>query len=225
MITPFNSHQLFDLNDDLTIHYDKQSRVLFIDNFYKNYCEITTTLNNFAVDKWKGRSPDTRNYIDYFDCRLVLGMYNNLKPDDIEQKYIKLFNAIEECLNVNVDNSRPESSLYHVQFFRHIKTPDSPNVNFVPHIDPNTINLIVYLDNHCAGGTSFYESYPDIVQEESNVMIDVCKYKPKFAVNAKPNQAVIFDGNRPHGGYINNHDIYTQHWRTSNVMFIPFSYK
>ena len=86
MILPYCSQDLFELNENANIYC--KDNIIYIDNVYKNYDEILHVLNNAAVENWK-LSNHSRNFIDYYDCRLY--MNNKASSDNIVLDRLKRF--------------------------------------------------------------------------------------------------------------------------------------
>ena len=223
MINPIDCHELFQISNNCKITFSEKDQVVYVDNFFKNYNDIVQLTEHAMVDKWKGSHPDSRNYIDYYDCRLTYGYYD--RPSHLQGNYDNLFAKVNEHLKLTIDGADPRSHTYNLQMFKH-RLSGRPNyINFFPHHDPIFVNLIVYLDEHCSGGTAVYETHEECPyeSEDINTMVDLRPFNIELITKAQPNRAVLFDGRRLHGGYIHNHDVYYNNWRKSVVMFLPFA--
>lgn len=222
MIHPFCCDQLFELNDNLEVVFNQDQQIVYVDNFFKNYEQICELTDDTMVARWKGTHPQSRNFIDYYDCRTVFG---HNKGDEIQrQKFLKLMSLVEELLNKKLNMSQLNDTLVYVlSYFKHLKKNVDSQLNFIPHRDTGNLNLIVYLDTVCNGGTAFYNKVPEYgkeVTEEINVLMDVSNSDFQFFAKSVPNRAIIYDGNRPHGGYIDTHNTYYYNWRKTCVMFL-----
>lgn len=225
MIVPFNPLQTFDLNPDYKI-VEFNRNVLVIDDWYKNFEEITNLLSNIPVPLWK-YTPESKNFIDYYDCRPHVIVHNEIKEFKFYNELKKLSQKYFTGQNVEVSLSYP-TNLFEYNFTKIIKNNYNPDYQFHPHTDSiigykSTLNCIVYIDNVSSGGTAFY---PDIKilanNEHKNVFLNVSAFK-KFFVKAKPNRLVIFDGSMYHGGYIEDHSKYINDWRINQVLFLKYS--
>lgn len=218
MITPYQLNDLFETNPEATVGGDEE--VIIIDNFYKNYEDIHKFLQNQYVSRWKAHEEgSSRNFIDYYDCRLALKSESNKKYKD---KINGIFKVINQVHGVNASILEKEIGNYDFNYFKNIKKDVSNDLQHIPHVDA-PFNFIVYLDKFSSGGTAIYKNLKseDVIDiDQENLMFDVSKLE-KTIVEAKPNRAVIFKGNIYHGGYIEDHNVYTgDNWRINQVKFI-----
>jgi hypothetical protein len=89
-----------------------------------------------------------------------------------------------------------------------------------PHYDTDMLNVLTYIDKHADGGTAIYEDIDVENKEGANLIIDVSAYKIKEIIPAKPNRCVIFSGNKLHGAYINDNNIYYNNWRITQATIV-----
>lgn len=214
MIKPIILDELFEINDGLTPEFN--DGVIIIDNFYKNYDEIHDMLNNCSVPRWKC-GLGSRNFIDYYDCRLKIG--NDHHGKSFTTKINSLASLIKYFYNDPRNIELKFGEEYEFNIYQNIKK-DIPNtLQHFPHTD-TCYNVIVYLDKICSGGTCIYPTIDALHNsEEQNLLFDVINYD-KFIINSKPNRMVIFEGTKYHGGYIEDHNSYmNQNWRINQVMF------
>ena len=211
MITPVIFDELFEFNDGLTPEF--HDGVVYIDNVYKNYEDIHNMLNNSHVPRWKN-SPSSKNFKDYYDCRVVLsdryGNYHN-RIESLGQLIRYFYNVESDIAFTN--------SPYEFNFFSNINIGVSNNLQHHPHSD-GIFNVVVYLDKISSGGTAIYPEIKELYNnEQENLLFDISNYS-KNIIKAKPNRMVIFKGKKYHGGYIENHDSYVgNNWRINQVMF------
>lgn len=213
MIKPFIVDQLFELNDELGIAFIDD--VIYIDNFYKNYEQIYELLNNISAPNWK-ICPESKNFIDYYDCSYVVDNFR------CSEKYANGMIMIGELISKFFKEEKrfvPNSTNCKFNIFKNITYNRSNNLQHFPHID-TVYNAIIYLDKICSGGTALY---PDIERlhntEQVDLFYDTSKINKKI-IQAKPNRLAIFKGEQYHGGYIENHNAYTgENWRINQVMF------
>ncbi len=212
MIIPFIPEDLFKINDNIHPQFDGE--VIIIDDIFQNFSEILDICYNVPVEKWKSSS-DSRNFKDYYDCRL---MFLNWWPDQN-----KLFNRLDPLLNLtksfyNVKETLFPEPDFSFNYFKHLKKDISKNLQHHPHYD-DYYNVIFYLDSYENGGTAIYENVPLENQEEDNLFYDISNLKIKQIIKSKPNRCVIFPGHQLHGGYIEDHNKYYYNWRVNLVNF------
>lgn len=218
MILPYCSQDLFELNENANIYC--KDNIIYVDNVYKNYDEILNVLNNAAVENWK-LSNYSRNFKDYYDCRLYIN--NKASSDNIVLDRLKRFT---DLINYFFDDKTTLSGETFLRFnyFKHIKNNINPNLQHYPHVDNlSKYNIIIYLDEISKGGTAIYSKLMNVdYSEDENVLVDINKYNYEIVnlVESKPNRCVIFDGTIPHGGYITNHKEYENNWRINQLGLI-----
>ena len=212
MVAPFIAEDLFEVSEDLVVDVHDDGYII-IDNYYKNYNEIHNLLQSMPVPNWK-RSQNSRNFIDYYDCRPII---NNLHYGD---KYAKGMNNILQIIEDKFNEIVTVTRTNYIEFnyFKHINVPSSNKFQFFPHRD-SPVASITYLDKICSGGTALYKNLNlDHNNEGVNLLYDVSKIE-KTIIEAKPNRMVIFRGTIMHGGYIEDHSEYLNDWRINEVNF------
>ena len=212
MIIPFIPEDLFELNNNLNPQFDGE--VIIIDDIFKNYKDILNVCNNTSVEQWKS-SPSSRNFKDYYDCRLVFN--NNSYDSNKLSLRLGTLNSIISSHIPNFNFNYPTQFTFN--YFRHLKKDVSVNLQHFPHRD-KAYNIIFYLDPFENGGTAIYEDVPLVNKEEKNLLFDISNLKVKKIIESKPNRFVIFPGHYLHGGYIKNHNIYYYNWRINLVHFL-----
>lgn len=212
MITPYNPDDVFELNANYNV-VSFEDEVLVIDNWYKNYDEITNILFNTPVPRWKW-TEGSHNFKDYFDCRLILPVhFFTEKTNEHLREYVRLLDKF-----YGVSYATLVNSVYEFNYYKNIKADVGNALQHHPHVD-YTFNCIIYLDNISSGGTAIYDlAEPLENKEHENLLFNVSKL-PKKIIPAKPNRLVIFKGNKYHGGYIQDHNKYLNDWRINQVIF------
>jgi hypothetical protein len=213
MAVPFLHHHLFEINDNLKIQETSVGdfMYLYIDNFYKRPDDIYAMFEESWILNWK-LDYKGRNFKDYFDCRSFIPLNNHGFPNE---------NKTIEWLKDKLKLAELDCSRIATNVFTWINTPRSKNIQFCPHQDP-TYNILVYLDKINSGGTALYKKVPEgIPSEYQDIQYDISSIKEDMQVIPSVfNRCVIFNGNIPHGGYIEDHSKYSNgNWRYNTVYF------
>jgi len=213
MIRPIVIDELFQVNDNLQPVF--VDGVIIIDDYYKNLEKIQKVLNRLYAPKWKPYK-NSKNFIDYYDCRPVIFNY------EVSSEYLDKIEYIGELIQKYYKETTPlqlVSKEYEFNFFKNIKVPPNNNFQHMPHRDSPYAGII-YLDNVCSGGLALYDNTLNIENtEHENIYQDVSNIS-KTIVEAKPNRLIIFEGERLHGGYIEDHNKYVSEWRQNEVFFL-----
>lgn len=238
---PFDFEKLFQVDiDNIKPVYDIDSGVVYIDNFYKYPEQIYSWLNNQAKPLWKyNENLDTKNAIDYYDCRI-----NTARNDD-QVYWNEFLEYIMEIINNIWSNQSYEfDDFFEINCFKTININDTKLQHF-PHLDLDDetgddypagthtihpkeyyknawINCIVYLDKEEAGGTARYSGTAIDNNEHKNLMfnyVDNKNVKLYDVIPSKFNRCVLFQGISLHGAYIDNYKKYLDKWRYSQISF------
>lgn len=228
MPTPYFHSELFAPNKLIEVqkcHLEPLGDLLIIDDFYEHADDIHSMLQNSWAPCWK-RNRGSRNFVDYYDCRLNFSGNDNNLPREYESQQL-IWDLCASQLGYAV---RRDPQPYDFNIFKWINTPDE-NIQSYPHVDSHGskeyMACVVYLnkDEDCNGGTAFYgesEVNPDVGKMEGDdIQIDIDKhYTFLDFVPAKYNRAVIYPGSWMHGAYIEDHKFYTDdRWRMNQVYF------
>ncbi|MEK9768160.1 MAG: hypothetical protein VW683_04475 [Betaproteobacteria bacterium] len=218
MIIPYDHHlTLFDINPDAKISF--VDGVIIIDDYYKNYEDIYDLSQNMAVPRFKWFKGESRNFVDYYDCRPII--HGEASPMSCA-KHFATFSLIKKYFGFDGE-LQPLHFGYEFNYFKHIQNiPPDNNIQFAPHKDPYTFASIIYLDKVSSGGTIFYTNEDDfddyVFEEHIDLLVDVKNCSSRI-VRAKPNRHIIFEGSSLHGGYIEDHQKYINDWRINQVLF------
>ena len=218
MSIPFIPEDLLEVGDYEIVSCE--DNILIVDNWYKNYDKLYEVITAMPVQRWKWEEGG-RNFIDYYDCRSVINMHYP-SEHKLDKFLGEIGNVITEHLIDEVQQLQVIGGLLEFNFYKNIKKDVSNNLQHYPHVD-FAYNYIVYLDKVSSGGTALYpnmNALPDA--EADNLLFDVSPYDKKI-IYAKPNRMVIFPGETPHGGYIQDHNAYTDDWRMNHVFFLKIT--
>ena len=214
MITPVILDELFEVNNKReVISFDND--VLIIDNWYKNYEDIYNFLSHTYAPRWK-YVPESRNFIDYYDCRLLIINQQSSLP--YMERMRNIFKSLFKEYYKDYSHFVYDSRSLEFNIYKNIKRDVSNNLQHFPHRDTK-YNVIVYLDKVCSGGTSIYDIEHIEDTEHFNILFDASNIS-KSIIPAIPNRCVIFHGNNYHGGYIEDHNKYVEDWRINQTLFI-----
>lgn len=213
MIKPVKIEEIFKLNPNAVAEFHDD--YVIIDDFYQDYDSIIELIESCPVEAWK-KSQWSRNFIDYYDCRLI---FANWQPDPVLLKQRTEWISEFVCNLINVNAVTMERSLQ-FNVFKHIKKNVPATKQHHPHYDSDMVNVLVYLDRQSNGGTALYEDYPVKNNEATNLIIDVSDFKIKEIIPAKPNRCVIFGGGILHGAYIEDNSVYEDNWRITQATIL-----
>ena len=218
MNTPIVVEDLLEINPNYQIT-SFENDVIIIDNWYKNYEKLYEVLVNMPVQRWKW-TPGSRNFIDYYDCRGYLPLYMQNDPR-ISSYFDEYCYIIEHFFHIQYSNMSLKTKTQGLEFnfFKVIKENVAENFQHHPHRDGNCFNCIIYLDKISSGGTAVYDYIESYKTNEINDLLYDTANINKFIIPSKPNRLVIFNGNRFHGGYIENYNLYRENFRINQVIF------
>lgn len=214
MAVPYTHHTLFEINDNLEIKQETIGpfKYLYIDNFYKRPDEIHKMFEQSWFINWK-LDVKGHNFKDYYDCRIHIPLnYHGFSNENKTTDWLK------KSLGLDPKLYCPEIS---TNIFTWINKPNTKNIQFWPHQDP-TFNVLVYLDKINSGGTALYPKIPQNIQPEHiDLRYDISSIRENMQIIPSVfNRCVIFDGGIPHGGYIEDHNKYSNgNWRYNTVYF------
>jgi hypothetical protein len=198
--------------------------VIYIDDFYENAEDIYDMITSRSYPLWKynAEAGQTRNGIDYYDCRIV---DKNGHPT---REYFNEHNRILDiCRKYWWKGDYSWDMIYEFNCFQPIKEI-SNELQHYPHIDSrlgtpdeaSVLNFLVYMDKVEDGGTAVYGGEWVTNDENINLLYPVEeRFKIEKVIEHKFNRAVIFPGNCMHGAYINDYSKYKDDWRFTQVTF------
>jgi hypothetical protein len=198
--------------------------VIYIDDFYENAEDIYDMITSRSYPLWKynAEAGETRNGIDYYDCRIV---DKNGHPT---REYFNEHNRILDiCRRYWWKGDYEWDMIYEFNCFQPIKDISS-ELQHYPHIDSalgtpdeaSVLNFLVYMDKVEDGGTAVYGGEWVTNDENINLLYPVEeRFTIEKVIEHKFNRAVIFPGNCMHGAYINDYSKYKDDWRFTQVTF------
>ena len=198
--------------------------VIYIDDFYENAEDIYDMITSRSYPLWKynAEAGETRNGVDYYDCRIV---DKNGHPT---REYFNEHNRILDiCRKHWHKGDYSWDMIYEFNCFKPINEI-SNDLQHYPHIDStlgtpdenSTLNFLVYMDKVEDGGTAVYGGEWVTNDENINLLYPVEeRFSIEKVIEHKFNRAVIFPGNCMHGAYINDYSKYKDDWRFTQVTF------
>lgn len=198
--------------------------VIYIDNFYENAEDLYNMITSRPYPLWKYNEEEgnTRNGIDYYDCRIVD------KCGHPTRLYFNEHNRVLDiCRKYWWKGDYEWDMIYEFNCFKPIKEMTN-ELQHYPHIDSqlgtpdeaSILNFLVYMDKVEDGGTAVYGGEWITNDENINLLYPVEeRFKLEKVIEHKFNRAVIFPGNCMHGAYINDYSKYKDDWRFTQVTF------
>ncbi len=196
---------------------------LTIDDFYENADALYEHITNRQYPMWKyNPESDTRNGVDYYDCRIVDKVGHPTRIYENEHQRL-----LDVCRRYWWKGDYDWSRLYEFNCFQTITEFDEKMQHY-PHIDSSldtpdecsTLNMLVYLDIEESGGTAVYDGEWITNDENMSLLYPVeDRFTIERIIPHKFNRCVIFPGNRMHGAYIEDYNKYKDNWRFTQVTF------
>ena len=222
-MTFYSIDSLYKQSEDWDIEWHEDLQCFTIDNYYEDPEAVYTHITQRDIPLWKyNEERDSPNGIDYVDARIVdkVGHPTRLWRNANER-------VIEICREKWWKGHYDYRDDIEFNCFKTINIFD-PHLQHYPHIDGNfedadneaVINMLVYMDKQENGGTAVYEAgwVPNMEQEgllqPVEEIMDLA-----YVIPAKFNRAVLFTGNKMHGAYITDYNVYKNDWRFSQVVF------
>lgn len=213
MIIPFIPQDLLAVNEELYIMIEDD--VIIVDNFYRNYDQLYEVCQNMPVPRWKWHEKG-KNFVDYYDCRPSL-----LSTGVIDKHGMQVVQVINHLIKSGFNEQKDfilKNDLFEFNYYKNIKKNIPNSQQHFPHKD-DAYNAVIHLDKICSGGTAFYQIDSNLDNDEHlNLLHDISHLEFKI-IESKPNRLMLFNGNRYHGGYIDQHNLYIDNWRINQVMF------
>ena len=216
-IKPFLHQEIFKIskNIDVTQKQIGDMKLTTVENIFSNFNQLRELILTTRPGNWKLSINDSRNFKDYYDCRLSFPslqfqLYDTTKKI-IKHLYLKDTEHIDKTLEVN--------------WFKQIK---NKKANFAtPHSDQivkkQMYTCLVFLNSkkECSGGTAFFKNkdlnlHSDYLNNEVQNWQSKNKdsiengenYWPKEKyweltsyVEMKPNKMIIFPSDYFHAAY------------------------
>lgn len=208
----YNLNKYFEINKNLEAILEND--VVVIDNFYKNPDRIYEWLTKQDYPLFGITDEETRNGKDYTDSKLIFG-HMGTDPWSIERNnfLLSVVKTVYKAKEAYWTNS------YDFNVFRALKN-FTKETQHIPHVDGDSLNVLVYLDKKQNGGTAFYKGEQPKKEKVKNLIVDVSNYEIYKLIPAKFNRCVIFKGDIIHGAYINDYSKYLHDYRFTQIMFL-----
>ena len=217
---------LFRQSDSWEIEFDRDTNVIYIDNYYENPEDVYQYIKQRKYPLWKYNEErgDSPNGIEYLDCRIV-----DKVGHPTRQGIASYERLCELAAQYGYHRGRYHwEDLFEVNCFKALDNYD-PKLQHFPHVDGNfgdplhacTINFLVYMDKVENGGTAVYKPAWLQNNEQTTLLQPVEEIMDlDYIIPAKFNRAVLFSGAQMHGAYITDYSKYMDDWRYSVVNFL-----
>lgn len=204
---PFIHEELLAVNTDLQgqIVYFQNTKVLLVDNFFKNFEFLRETINKFPPGDWKLQE-GSKNFIDYYDCKFTL-----LPPTEISLYKVTMQMVQDQYESKDVEPIRTVN----VNWFKQII--DKRNNYAWPHTDNYSNNIksytvLAYLNavEECDGGTVFFnelKSNPNNEQMDYWGADQAC-WEQIGVIKMIPNRLIVFPADVYHSAYHPNNGFF-----------------
>ena len=153
MSEPFLFDEVFAINRDLNIESAGFEHIpaVLVERYLSDPEKARTIVGRTPATNWK-MTPDGRNFVDYYDCRLRFPVIFPNPLIDAARQIVQRVYAIE---------TRPQNPCVDVNWFKQI-SPRRADFAF-PHHDvlgdsPRSFTCLIYLNRseECSGGTRFF---------------------------------------------------------------------
>jgi len=209
---PFITEDLIKINPNCTI--TNHGNYLVIDDYFENYDLVYETLKSLPFENWK-MGENTRNFIDYYDCRPVI---HNTYP--LMEKLASRNSVLNYLLSFLNKRLAGNSLAVNFNCFQPIKKYQI-HQQHTPHTDgKNIYNMVTFIDQISDGGLALYDINYLNNDEHKNLIIDISKFKLNAIIPSKPNRCVVLNGETYHGGFIRNYKSYEDNWRVTAAQFL-----
>jgi len=208
---PFLYDHLFDISTNIEgkIKYINKEKILILDGFFKNFLELQNMVFSCPPGNWKYKE-GTKNYVDYYDCRLSFLPHQNL-----------MLHVSNNIIKEQYGKDTKLQDVVEANWFKQIK--DKRNDYAWPHQDSITdskYTCLIYMNSESLGGTAFFEQ----IQNDSNTEeldywgSNPTSWKMIDYVEMQPNRMVVFPAKmfhaayHPKNGFFNNPRINIVYW-------------
>lgn len=198
---PILINEIFDVNEEFDVEIIDED-VLIIDGLFKDWTKVRDVFINAPAFNWR-MPKETRNFIDYYDCRHFFGH---------EQKYpfadsvAKILEHVYEC---KFRTFFGENNALRTNWFKQINPKKSDWAQI--HQDGQSrdeFTMITYLntEEESSGGTSIFK---DINKRDMDghtgvdywSKVPIEKLGRIINIEMKPNRTLIFKSNIPHAAW------------------------
>lgn len=206
-----NFSELFEINKDheVKVEYYNDTKIFYIDNFYKRPREIVHWTMRQSVPLWKGDQTPSYNGINFFDHR------HSIDIEELEPVY----NYIQNLWR----NASHDKNVFVTNLTKFVENNfnDYENNYWWPHRDKGQ-TAIIYLDEDEGDGTNLYEVItPDTEKRKEHET----PWRPKKywklgkTLPSAYNRMVSFEADKIFHGAAISDDKFFKHYRLNQALF------
>lgn len=215
-------NNIFELGDwDINIEYFMDSKIITIENFYKNPHLVKKFTINPVPELWRASDPNSKNGCFYFDRRSQIYL-KGCEYDQHKLAFDIFSQLISQPVGLHSEGHRYISNV--TRFIKH-SFNDIETCYWWPHRDRG-YNAIVSLNDEFGEseypGTALF--HPDDEQAKTNEGVNPWVLKKDFNLvrdlKSRYNRCVLFDGLKfPHAMHISDYRFFDKFYRVNTVFF------
>lgn len=202
---------IFEINENLKVdvEYYKDTKIFYINNFYKRPNEIVHWMMKQPVSLWKSEQKPSFNGIYFFDYRHIL----NIKELYPVYEFVKKI-----CVNAEYDETL---FLTNITQFVKDKFNDYSNNYWWPHKDKG-YTAIIYLNENESSGTNLYEQIEKDLEkkkEHEDPWRNKKYWKLSKCLMSSFNRMIVFEADKIFHGASIEDDTFFSEYRMNQVLF------
>jgi len=216
-LKPFLHQKIFEIskNIDVTQKQIDNMKITIAENLFKNFEDLRELVLNSRPGNWKLSINNSRNYKDYYDCRLSFPSLQH-----------QLYDTTKKIINhVYQKNTKHMDKTIEVNWFKQIK---NKKANFAtPHSDQvfnsQMYTCLIYLNSkkESSGGTAFFKhkelnihndffdenfknfnlQHQDAIENGQNYWPNEKYWELTSYIEMNPNRLIIFPSDYFHAAY------------------------